>query len=558
MDRFEPNLRIPGPTALPPSVREAGARQMINHRGPEFAAMLARILDGMKPYFGTTNDVAMISTAGSGGLEAAVVNTLSPGDRVLGVSIGSFGDRFAKIAGIYGADVTKLDAEWGYAAAGDEIRERLRGMPDTKAVLLTHNETSTGVMNPIAELAAAVRDETPDALILVDSVSGLGAVPFEMDAWGVDVVVTGVAEGLDVRAGPGDDRGLASAAGPRWRRRRCRASTSTCGRTASSAKEGQTPFTPAIAVVYQVDEGLRLMGLEGKDAIFARHAACAAAAQAGLAALGFQLFADPPHASLTVTAAHVPDGLDWKAFNAEVKRRGVVLAGGQGKLTGKIFRLGHLGSVTLEEILGAISTLEVVSLTAGPGVEPGAGGRCRPARGPRHDGHRRPAGRGRRMRVLVAESVAREGIELLRAHHEVDERIGCTREELAAILPELRRAHRPQPGPGRRRADRGRHAPRRHRAGRRRRRQRRPRRRDPGRASRSSTRRPATPSRPPSTRSRCCTAWRAGPPRPTRRCAAASGSARSSPATSCAAGRSASSASARSARRSRTAPGRWR
>ncbi len=191
MDRFEPNLRIPGPTALPPTVRTAGARQMINHRGPEFAAMLARILDGMKPFFGTTSDVAMITTAGSGGLEAAIVNTLSPGDRVLGVSIGSFGDRFAKIAGIYGADVTKLDAEWGYAAAADEIRERLRTMPGTKAVLLTHNETSTGVMNPIAELAATIRDEAPEALILVDSVSGLGAVPFEMDAWGVDVVVTG-------------------------------------------------------------------------------------------------------------------------------------------------------------------------------------------------------------------------------------------------------------------------------------------------------------------------------------------------------------------------------
>jgi aspartate aminotransferase-like enzyme len=191
VDRFEPNLRIPGPTALPPSVRQAGARQMINHRGPEFAAMLGRILEGMKPFFGTTNDVTMLTTAGSGGLEAAIVNTLSPGDRVLGISIGSFGDRFAKIAGIYGADVTKLDAEWGYAAAADEVRERLRSIGAVKAVLLTHNETSTGVMNPVAELAAAIREEAPDALILVDSVSGLGAVPFEMDAWGVDVVVTG-------------------------------------------------------------------------------------------------------------------------------------------------------------------------------------------------------------------------------------------------------------------------------------------------------------------------------------------------------------------------------
>ncbi|MBA3236002.1 MAG: alanine--glyoxylate aminotransferase family protein, partial [Chloroflexi bacterium] len=191
MDRFEPNLRIPGPTALPPTVREAGARQMINHRGPEFAAMLARILDGMKPYFGTTNDVAMLTTAGTGGLEAAVVNVLSPGDRVLGVSIGSFGDRFAKIARTYGADVTTIDVDWGQAADPAVVRAALERGPGYRAVLLTHNETSTGVMNPIAELASAVREVAPDTLILVDSVSGLGAVPFEMDAWGVDIVVTG-------------------------------------------------------------------------------------------------------------------------------------------------------------------------------------------------------------------------------------------------------------------------------------------------------------------------------------------------------------------------------
>src|SRR3954447_15876473 len=247
VDRFEPNLRIPGPTALPPSVREAGGRQMINHRGPEFAAMLGRILDGMKPFFGTSQDVAMLSCAGSGGLEAAVVNTLSPGDQVLGVSIGSFGDRFAKIASVYGAKVTKLEAEWGYAAAADEIRERLRSMPDVKAVLLTHNETSTGVMNPIAELASAIRQEAPDALILVDSVSGLGAVPFEMDEWGADIVVTGsqkafmAAPGLAMIAA--SDRGWAATETARMPRFYLDLRTHR-----ASAASGETPFTPAISV----------------------------------------------------------------------------------------------------------------------------------------------------------------------------------------------------------------------------------------------------------------------------------------------------------------------
>jgi aspartate aminotransferase-like enzyme len=372
VDRFEPNLRIPGPTALPPSVRAAGGRQMINHRGPEFAAMLERILTGMRPYFGSTSDVAIITTAGTGGLEAAVVNTLSPGDRVLGVSIGSFGDRFAKIARTYGADVTRIEVEWGQAADPGAIRDQLRQNPDVRAVLLTHNETSTAVMNPIPELAAAVREVAPDALILVDAVSSLGAVPFQMDDWGVDVVVTGSqkawmsAPGLAmIAASPRAWSAMESATMPRV--------YLDLQAHRESHAAGQTPWTPAIAVFYQVDEGIRLMTAEGAASVFARHAACAAAARAGLLALGFELFADQRHASRTVTAALVPDDIDWKAFNGALKGRGLVLAGGQGKLTGKIFRLGHLGSVTLEEILGAMSTLEIALIEAGRPVQPGVG-----------------------------------------------------------------------------------------------------------------------------------------------------------------------------------------
>jgi len=371
VDRFEPNLRIPGPTGLPPSIREAGARQMINHRGPEFAAMLERILTGMKPYFGTSSDIAMVSTSGTGGLEAAIVNTLSPGDRVLAISIGSFGDRFARIARTYGAEVTKIDVEWGLAADPVALRDALQRDAGYRAVLLTHNETSTGVMNPIPELAAVVYECAPDTLILVDSVSGLGAVPFAMDAWGIDVVVTGsqkawmAAPGLAmIAASPRAWTAMERATMPRFyldlRAHR------------ESQAAGQTPWTPALAVAYQVDEGIRLMTAEGAERVFARHEACAAAARAGLLALGFELFADQRHASRTVTAAAVPAGLDWKSFNGELKRRGLVLAGGQGKLAGKIFRLGHLGSVTVEEILGAMSALEFASIDAGREVRPGA------------------------------------------------------------------------------------------------------------------------------------------------------------------------------------------
>jgi len=373
VNRFEPNLRIPGPTALPPSVRVAGARQMINHRGAEFATVLERVIGRMKPYFGTSSDVVILSCAGTGGLEAAIVNVLSPGDRVLAVSIGAFGDRFAKIATTFGANVTKLAVEWGEAADPAAIRAALaeEPAPGYRAVLLTHNETSTGVMNPIPILAAAIREVDESALILVDSVSALGAVPFEMDGWGIDVVVTGSQKAW--MAAPG--LAMVAASERAW----AAMETATMPRFyldlhahRDSHTKGQTPWTPALAVLFQVDEGLELMTQEGASAIFARHEACAAAARAGLVALGFELFADQRFASRTVTAARVPEGLDWKTFNASVKSRGLILAGGQGKVAGHVFRLGHLGSVTLGEILDAIGILEEASIEHRRPVDAGA------------------------------------------------------------------------------------------------------------------------------------------------------------------------------------------
>ena len=370
MTRSEPNLRIPGPTTLPPTVRDAGARQMVNHRGEEFKALLGRVEAGMKPYFGTQHEVILLTCAGTGALEAAVVNTLSPGDPVLAVTIGSFGDRFAKIAEVYGAEVTRLEAEWGTAPQPSAVRAAAAETPDLKAVLLTHNETSTGVTSDIAALAAAVRDAAPEALILVDAISALGAVPFAMDAWGLDLVVTGSQKAW--MAAPG----MAMAAvGPRaW----AAAETATMPRFyldlkrhRETAAAGETPWTPAVAVMYQVDEGLRLMQAEG-DGVFRRHETAQAMTRAGLRALGFELLADDGVASKTVTAAWIPESLDWKAFNGSLKKAGLVLAGGQGKLKGKIFRLGHLGSVTTDDILAAIGVLEQAAIEQGMDVRPGA------------------------------------------------------------------------------------------------------------------------------------------------------------------------------------------
>jgi aspartate aminotransferase-like enzyme len=370
VSRFEPNLRIPGPTGLPPTVREAGGRQMVNHRGDEFRALLRRVTAGMKPYFGTEQEVLLLTCAGTGALEAAVVNTMSPGDPVLAVTIGAFGERFAKIAEVYGAAVTRLAVEWGEAADPAAVGEAAAAIPGIRAVLLTHNETSTGVTNDIAALATAVREVAPDALLLVDAISALGAVPFAMDDWGLDLVVTGSQKAW--MSAPG----MAMAAvGPRaW----AAGETATMPRFyldlkrhRDSAVNGETPWTPAVAVLYQIDEGLRLMQAEG-DGVFARHATCQAMTRAGLRAIGFELLAADAIASKTVTAALVPESLDWKAFNGDLKKRGLVLAGGQGKLTGKIFRVGHLGSVTPEEILAAIGVIEEVAIARGLDVKPGA------------------------------------------------------------------------------------------------------------------------------------------------------------------------------------------
>src|SRR6266540_6382662 len=183
-----PNLRIPGPTPVPPEVLEAVAHPMVNHRGREFAALISRVAERLKEFYQTSNDVLILSTSGTGGLEAAVVNTLSPGDRVLSVSTGAFGERFAAIADTYGAEVIPLQYEWGEAARPEDVRQALEEHPDVKAVLVTHNETSTGVTNPLEEIAKAVRSPSTrpatgsgrtdgGPLLLVDAVSSLGAIP---------------------------------------------------------------------------------------------------------------------------------------------------------------------------------------------------------------------------------------------------------------------------------------------------------------------------------------------------------------------------------------------
>jgi aspartate aminotransferase-like enzyme len=363
------NLRIPGPTPLPDAVLDAQSSPMIDHRGTEFAEMLRAISSGIGQLIGTSGDVLLLTGSGSGAMEAAVVNSLSPGDRVLVVIIGGFGDRFADIAQSFGADVERLEIPWGEAADPADLAAHLAANPPYAAVLVTHNETSTGVTNPIRELAAAIRSAPGDPLVVVDGISGLGAMPFEMDAWGVDLVVSASQKAWMGSPGIGiaavGERAWAAverARMPRfyWDFREAR----------TFAEKGQTPWTPAVSVLFGLQVGLNRLIAEGRERTWARHDAIARGAQAGMEAAGLRLVAPVGHRSPTVTAAWLPEGLEWAPFNARMRAQGLVIAGGQGKWTGKILRFGHMGHVEWPDIGAAIRVLAETLAEFGQPADP--------------------------------------------------------------------------------------------------------------------------------------------------------------------------------------------
>ena len=353
---MEQNLRTPGPTPIPAAVREAQAQQMVDHRGTEFAELLRETSTGLAELIATSGEVLLLTGSGSGALEAAVVNTLSPGDRTLVISIGSFGDRFAQIASAFGAAVERLDVEWGSAADPETLRAHLAEREPYRAVLLTHNETSTGVANPLRELAAVVRSAAGDPLLVVDGISGLGAMPFEMDGWGVDLVVSASQKAW--MASPGI---AIAAVGERARAAGERATMPRFywdfAEARRWAEKGQTPWTPAITVLYGLRVGVERLRQEGRERTWARHAAIANGVVAGIESLGLRPVAPPAHRSATVTAAWLPDGLEWAPFNVAMRARGVVIAGGQGKWAGRILRFGHMGDVGIDEMADALEIM---------------------------------------------------------------------------------------------------------------------------------------------------------------------------------------------------------
>jgi aspartate aminotransferase-like enzyme len=350
------NLRIPGPTPCPPEILEAVSRQMINYRGPEMKALMDGLYRKLAAYLETSHEILFLTTSGTGGLEAVVANVVSPGDRVVGVSAGSFGERFCAIAETYGCDVKRLLVDWGKAASPDELRKLLRSRKNVAAVLLTQNETSTGIAHPVEALVRAVREES-NALVLVDAISSLGAMPLPMESTGIDVVVTGSQKAWGIPPGMAmiflGPRAVAALEGSRMPR-----FSFDLRRYRKAKDKGNFPFTPAISLVFALDASLDLMLRETASGVHARHARVAEVARSEARRLGLELFADPGFLSPTVTALRLPRGVEDTVLLELLRTKyRVVLARGQEKLQGQIVRAGHLGFVEEPEVRAAMEAL---------------------------------------------------------------------------------------------------------------------------------------------------------------------------------------------------------
>lgn len=359
------NLRVPGPTPVPERILAEMARPMINHRGPEFAAIMRRVTARLQYFFQTASPVLTFPASGTGGQEAAVANLFSTGDHVIAISIGNFGDRLATIASKFGLKVTKIDFEWGQAADPEVVADRLKSAAPYKGVLVTHNETSTGVTNDIETLSRVIRAHNPEALIVVDAVSSLGCVPLEMDPWDLDVVFTGSQKGWMTPPGL-----MMIAVGPRALAAH---KTANLPRfyfdwtlSLKNLEKGQHPTTPPISLFYALDLALELMIEEGRETIFERHKAAGDYIRGRAKAFGLQLLADHPYASNTVSAIRVPEGIDDKPLLKILREQDhIVLANGQGQLAGQIVRVGHLGYFEQKDLDETMARLETRLLELG-------------------------------------------------------------------------------------------------------------------------------------------------------------------------------------------------
>jgi len=363
-------LLTPGPTPLPHQVMEAMARPIIHHRTPQFQSILKEATEGLKFVFQTKNDVFILASSGTGAMEAAVINLLSSGDNALVVETGKFGERWTEIAKAYGINAEVLSVEWGKAVDPADIAKKLKANPKIKAVFTTLCETSTGVVNDIAAIGKIVKDT--ESVLVVDAISGLGAIDIKTDDWSCDIVVSGSQKGLMLPPG----LGFISVSAKAWKL----VESSKCPKYYFDLKEAKkaldktdTPFTSAITLIIALNESLKMMKQDGLENIFSRHKKMAEATRQAVKALGLELFA-PTAASDVVTAVKVPGGIDGERLVKAMRDTyGVTIAGGQSELKGKVFRIAHMGFIEEFDIIAGISCLEKVLTQMGYKFNLGAG-----------------------------------------------------------------------------------------------------------------------------------------------------------------------------------------
>jgi serine---pyruvate transaminase len=356
-------LFTPGPTPVPPQVLAAMGEPVVHHRSPDFRPIYERCLARLREVCRTESDVLLFTASGTGAFESAVVNLVSPGEPHLVVSAGSFGERWIAMTSAYGADVDQLRYTWGETPDPEDVRARLAAR-EAKAVWIVQSETSTGVVADVQAIAAVAKEA--GALVVVDAVSSLGAVPCETDAWGLDVVVSGSQKALMTPPGLGlaavSDAALAATGStPRfyfdWQR------------TRDAQRKLDAPFTPPVSLVTALDVALGMLLEEGLEAVFERHVRLGRAARAGAKAMGLELFSPDEDRSAVVTAVLSPDAAE--VISGVRNRFGITLAGGQGDLKGKIFRIGHIGWFDVFDITTALAAIEIVLAELGADIERG-------------------------------------------------------------------------------------------------------------------------------------------------------------------------------------------
>ncbi len=372
-----PFLQIPGPTLVPERIVRAMSQPIIDHRGPRFAALVEACLEGLKGVFKTRNgQVILYPGSGTGAWEAALVNTLSPGDRVLAVVNGHFATGFARTAEAYGVEVERLEVPYGAGAPADEIARRLGvdAAHQLRAVLVVHNETSTGVTSNVAAVRAALDRAQHPALLLVDTVSSLASIDFRLDDWGVDVALTGPQKGLMLPPGlailAASEKAIAAG-----EKARCPRAFWDWRPVLERNRRGEFPYTPATMLLFGLEESLRMLGEEGLPNVFARHARLAEACRRAVRALGLEILCkDPAEYSNTLTAVLMPERFDSdELIRLAYRRLELSLGVGLGAVKGRVFRIGHLGSVNELDLLGGLAGVEMALKALGVPVKLGAG-----------------------------------------------------------------------------------------------------------------------------------------------------------------------------------------